>query len=443
MFKYASHIGTPIFLVFALTPCFAHSYGPAPRVTGGPGDSAKACTQCHTTSALNSGPGSVKIVLTSGPVYIPGVKQRVTVQVADPAQQRWGFEFSARLNSDLESTQAGDITSIDNLTQVICEDAGPKPCASGPSFITHTSAGTRNGLKGGAAFQFDWTPPATDVGPVTLYAAGNASNGDGTPNGDLIYTTSVQLKPANPAAPSITAGDVVSSATYAAGPTAANSWITIYGSNLGVTTRAWGDTDLTNGGLPYSLDGVSVMLTAFGAPRLAYVGYVSPTQVNFLIPSDMSSTTAQVQVRNPAGISKQVPLTVQANAPQLFSVDGKYVLGAHTNGALLGKSGLLASAPTTPAAAGETVVLYGTGLGRTNPALITAQLPTQAASLATPPQVTIGGAPATVVSAGVIPGNPGVYQISIQIPANMAAGDQPVVVQTGGVSSASTLLTVQ
>src|SRR5262249_37712930 len=114
---------------FAPNGAFAHSYGPAPRVTGAPGDNARACTQCHTTNALNSGSGSVKLTLPSGAVYIPGVKQRVTIEVADPNQRRWGFELTARLNSDLEKGQAGDFTPVDNQTQVICEDYGPKPCA--------------------------------------------------------------------------------------------------------------------------------------------------------------------------------------------------------------------------------------------------------------------------------------------------------------------------
>src|SRR5690349_12970633 len=91
---------------------FGHSYGPKPRATAGPGDDAKACTACHTTSALNSGTGSVKILLQSGAFYIPGVKQRVAVQVSDPVQQRWGFELSARLNSDLTNGQAGDLTPV-------------------------------------------------------------------------------------------------------------------------------------------------------------------------------------------------------------------------------------------------------------------------------------------------------------------------------------------
>src|ERR1051325_5685788 len=191
-------------IVVCIVPsAFGHSYGPKPRVTAAPGDDAKACTACHTTNALNSGSGRVKIVLQGGPAYIPGVKQRIVVQVSDPNQQRWGFELTARLNSDLASAQAGDFTSVDNMTQVICEDYGPKPCASGPSFITHTSAGTRNGTKNGAVFQFDWTPPATNAGPVTFYAAGNAANGNGSPTGDQIYSSSVQLTPAIPAAPSV------------------------------------------------------------------------------------------------------------------------------------------------------------------------------------------------------------------------------------------------
>ena len=259
MRKFPSYLLVAMLTGIVPIAAFGHSYGPPPRVTGAPGDNAKACTQCHTTNALNSGTGSVKILLQSGAFYIPGVKQRVAVQVADPAQQRWGFELTARLNSDLEKGQAGDFTPVDNLTQVICEDNAPKPCASGPSFITHTSAGTRNGTKNGATFQFDWTPPATNAGPVTFFVAGNAANGNGSPTGDQIYTSSVQLAPAIPAAPSVTAGNIVSAATSVAGPMAPNSWVTIFGSNLGVTTRGWADSDFVNGGIPFSLDGVSVL----------------------------------------------------------------------------------------------------------------------------------------------------------------------------------------
>jgi uncharacterized protein (TIGR03437 family) len=432
MRNFASYGVFALFVALAPATVFGHSYGPKPRVTGAPGDDARACTACHA-GTLNSGAGSVKIVLQGGAVYIPGVKQRVTVQVADPNQQRWGFELSARLNSDAEKGQAGTLTPVDNMTQVICEDYGPTPCATGPAFITHTSAGSRNGARNGVTYQFDWTPPATNAGPVTLFVAGNAANGNNSPAGDLIYTSSMQLSPAIPAAPTVTAGNIISAVTSATGPVAPDSWVTIYGANLGVTSRAWAASDFLNGAMPFSLDGVSVLLT--GAPRLAYVGYVSPTQVNFLMPSDQGAANLTVQVRNPAGISTAVPLTVAATAGQLFTADGKSVLGAKANGNLLSKA--------TPAAPGETIVLYGTGLGPTTPALVPGQVPTEASPLATLPRVTIGGASATVASGSVVPGSAGVYQLVVQVPTDAANGDLPVVLQIGTASSVAATLTVQ
>jgi uncharacterized protein (TIGR03437 family) len=411
-----------------------HSYGPAPRVTGAPGDNAKACTQCHTTNALNSGTGSVKIILQSGAFYIPGVKQRVAVQVTDPAQQRWGFELTARLNSDLTNGQAGDFTPVDGFTQVICEDSAPRPCASGPSFIEHTSAGTRNGLKGGATFQFDCTPPAANAGPVTFFVAGNAANGNGSPTGDQIYTSSVQLAPAIPAAPSVTAGNIVSSATLAAGTVAPNSWVTVFGTNLSATTRGWVDSDFQNSVMPFTLDGVSVLLTVNNTPRVAYVGYVSPTQINFLLPDNAGAGATTVQVKNPAGISTAQTITVAAGG-QLFTSDGKSVLSAHANGSLVSKA--------APAAPGEAVVVYCTGLGATTPALVTGVLPSDAFPLAALPQVTIGGAAATVSFAGVVAGAAGVYQIDVQVPPSAANGDLPLIVQVGTATSAPALITVQ
>jgi uncharacterized protein (TIGR03437 family) len=139
--------------------------------------------------------------------------------------------------------------------------------------------------------------------------------------------------------------------------------------------------------------------------------------------------------KNPAGAAAAVPITIQANAPQLFTADGKHVLCTHANGALAGSG--------APAAPGETIIIYGTGLGATTPALIPGIVPGAFASLATLPQVTIGGAAATVVSAGVPPNAAGLYQINVQVPSDAANGDLPVVVRVGTGNSASTLLTVQ
>jgi len=277
---------------------------------------------------------------------------------------------------------------------------------------------------------------------VTLYVAGNAANNDGTNAGDLIYTSSVQLTAAKFAAPAVPAGSIISAATLAAGPVGQNSWVAIYGSNLSATTRAWAASDFNEGGMPMSLDGVSVILTANGAPRSAYMGYISPTQINIVLPSDMSATTVQVQVKNPAGLSPQMPITVAASAPQLLTVDGKFALAAHANGSQVGKTGGVGGSASSPAAPGETITFYCTGCGPTTPALVPGQVPTDANRLNTAPTVSIGGTNATVSTATVMPNNAGVYLISAQVPAAATNGDLPVTVQLGTFTSAATLVTV-
>jgi len=183
----------------------AYSTGPDPRYSGAPGDNAGACTSCHRGQALNSGPGSVKLLLPSGNSYAPGVTQHMMVQVSDPQQRRWGFQMSARLKSNQASGQAGDFNPTDGFTQVICDNSSPKPCPANASveFIEHTSAGTRTGTTNGVTFEFDWTPPATDSGNIVFYVAANAANGDGNLTGDHIYTASLEITASNPSTPPV------------------------------------------------------------------------------------------------------------------------------------------------------------------------------------------------------------------------------------------------
>src|SRR5581483_2240510 len=62
---------------------------------------------------------------------------------------------------------------------------------------------------------------------------------------------------------------------------AAGTYLAIFGTGLSNTSRTWTPADFANGtNLPTSLDGVSV--TVGGTP--AYVEYVSPTQLNIVVP---------------------------------------------------------------------------------------------------------------------------------------------------------------
>jgi len=117
---------------------------------------------------------------------------------------------------------------------------------------------------------------------------------------------------------------------------------------------------------------------------------------------------------------------------QLFTATEK-ACWAFTRCGLIGK--------TAPAAPGEIIVVYATGLGPTSPALIPGQSPTEAAGLVTLAGLLSAAITATVVSASVRTGESGMYTVTVQVPSNAANGDLPLILQVGTASSASTILT--
>src|SRR5438128_288609 len=166
-----------VLAVLAVIPVliYAHAAGPDPGKSGVPGESTCAESGCHVGAGLNLGGGSVKID-AGGTTYTPGTKQRIKVTVTDPAQRKWGFQLTARLASN-SKTRAGLLTAIDGTTQVLCAAASTieLPCNANPvlQYIEHSLSGSKVTAAGaGQTFEFDWTPPATDVGDITLYAAG-------------------------------------------------------------------------------------------------------------------------------------------------------------------------------------------------------------------------------------------------------------------------------
>ena len=59
------------------------------------------------------------------------------------------------------------------------------------------------------------------------------------------------------------------------------------------------------------------------------------------------------------------------------------------------------------------------------------------------PTVTLGGQPADIVFAALMPGAVGLYQIKLTVPAGLPSGDQPVAVTQGRVAANIALLAVQ
>jgi uncharacterized protein (TIGR03437 family) len=122
------------------------------------------------------------------------------------------------------------------------------------------------------------------------------------------------------------------------------------------------------------------------------------------------------------------------------------VVATRQDFSLAAKNGTFPGSATLPAKPGDTIILWGTGFGPTNPAPGQGEeTPSNATySTSTLPTVTIDNVSATVYGAALAPGFAGLYQVAIQVPASLGSGDWPIVATIGGVSSPSGMvLTVQ
>jgi uncharacterized protein (TIGR03437 family) len=392
----------------------AFSTGPPIMRTGAAVDGGLACTQCHISFALNDDTGG-SVVIRANP-YTPGVKQLIEVQVNHPTAMRFGFQLTARAVSD-ETQQAGTFTVDDNI-RVRCAPTGDAPCNGALEFAEHKQPTTNAGNPGPRTFIIEWTPPATDVGPVVMYAAGNAANNNNAPTGDHIYTTSTMI-----AAADSNQGrclNMVSSAPSIA----PNGWISITGSKLATASRTWASSDIAGGKLPTSLNGTSVKING----KDAVVYSISPTQVGALAPLDDTTGEVTVQVATNGTETASVTALLQPFSPAFFTSQDNSIVAEHADFTLVG--------PASPAKPGETIVLYGAGFGATDPAVPGGQSLAASTPLANPVKVRIGGVDVQPYFAGL--SATGVYQINVTLPDTTADGAIPVVATIGGVSTPGT-----
>jgi uncharacterized protein (TIGR03437 family) len=88
-----------------------------------------------------------------------------------------------------------------------------------------------------------------------------------------------------------------------------------------------------------------------------------------------------------------------------------------------------------PAAPGETIALYATGLGQTNPAISDGNIVSASSTCVNPPSATVGGAPAQVVYCGLIEFSAGLYQVNVVVPGSTPTGNAAVTVTMGAFTS--------
>ncbi len=406
----------------------ATSTGPPIQRTGAPVDGGVTCTACHRTFAVNSDPrGSVSIAAKP---YVPGVMQTIQVTITHPEALRWGFQLTSRSTTDA-SKQVGSFAP-NTVIRVRCQGGVDGPCVNGvQEFASHRSATITTAI-GSYTYSVDWTPPATNVGDIVLYAAGNAANNGAGNGGDYIFNTSATISPAAcdfAVLPQLKAA--VSAASYQ-GTISSNSLISLFGSGFQPTgiTRGLYPADLAAGKVPTLLSCFAVEVNRKRAP----LTYTRDGQVNAIVPSGTAAGNAEVRVVvNPNGrvpiYSAPITVTAADFAPGLFTVDGKKAVAQ-----ISGTSTLV-----TAAKAGDLVTLYATGLGDLTTKADAADIATGQNAAAGTVTVSLNGTPlaaSDVLYVGSAPGTTAaLYQINIRIPAGAKSGDAAVRLSIGTASS--------
>ncbi|HEY4363902.1 MAG TPA: choice-of-anchor V domain-containing protein [Bryobacteraceae bacterium] len=435
----------------------AHEYGPDPGYDGAPkqppgvGVHPNACASggCHSNDQNPSGAGgpinafvagAVVAGFSNGSSYTPGgAPITITVSVVDPVNTHYGFEMSARPESDLANTSAGDFTPGKNQI-VVCADGSVKfkkcPAGNTMQYIEHSypmgfSVGT-------TPYTFTWTPPATNIGKIHFYVAGNAANNDLKADGnDHIYTAEYILTPALCSGKTPVIGKVISAGGFGASPSfASGSWIEIYGSDFASDTWQWQGMDFNGTAAPTTLAGINVSVNG----NAAFMYFVSPGQVDVQAPADSKTGTVDVQLMSCSDASAAIKGQKDALAPGFLAPPGflkngkQYLVAQFQDGTYVGDPKVVAGT-TRPAKPGELLTIYGIGFGDVTTASGGAVVPgvvvTDTNSLVNPLQFSFGSTVAKVQYSGLAPGNIGLYQFNVTVP-NVVDGDAQISVRLNG-----------
>jgi len=259
------------------------------------------------------------------------------------------------------------------------------------------------------------------VGRTTGYMQISDRNGEGTDAIEIIVDVAANTIPA-------ISSNGISDAAAGRPILAPGAWASIYGTQLAPDTvaegRSWMGSEIVNGRLPTTLDGVSISI----GNRAAAIAYVSNSQVNFLVPSDLApGATVPVSLKTSKGTSSTVNVNVQDYAPNLFTfvADSKrYAAAQHADYSTI--------TSTNPARPGETILIYTTGFGRTNPSTPPGVVVGSGAAVVAPVTVRIGG---TTAATQAFLSGVGLYQLNVTVPDNLLNGEHAVIATAGGIET--------
>lgn len=233
-----------------------------------------------------------------------------------------------------------------------------------------------------------------------------------------------------PPTPRITAA--ANGATYLSGGLVPGSWAQVTGTDLSDVTRIWSRDDFAGLGnaLPTNLSGTQVTVNNVAAA----VYYISPTQVDFQVPSStLSGPSGYLLVSSPVTVqlirngiaSNSLTVEGDSSAPAIFpvSLNGKnYPAAVFLDGKLAGDPAI--SPAFRNARPDEIVQLFVTGLNRQQSGILPTPQTYDGVKLKLG-SVSFAADSATLVGVGE-------FQINFHVPhafATMPEGDYPITVQ--------------
>jgi len=257
--------------------------------------------------------------------------------------------------------------------------------------------------------------------------------------------TSVVLSVAASGDPFINANGSVNAASFApGGAVAPGSIAAIFGSNLATSVATAASIPL-----PTTLGGATMQFNGnMAVPKFFAAG----SQINIQIPWELQGAGSANLVDTVSNVTSPVePVSLAMFSPGLFATNQQ---GTGQGAVLIANTTIFAApAGSIPGSTSRAAVrgvdfleIYCTGLGAVDnqPATGDAALANPLSATTSTPQVTIGGAPATVLFSGLAPGFVGLYVLTLQVPAGSPVGNAVAVVLTiGGIPSNTVTIAVE
>ncbi|MGD0618589.1 MAG: FG-GAP-like repeat-containing protein [Bryobacteraceae bacterium] len=257
-------------------------------------------------------------------------------------------------------------------------------------------------------------------GPSPWGLAMGELNGDGVQ--DLVVADELEQGSAYAAVLPGTGLRTQSAASFAFLPLAPDSIVACFGSGVGTGTSGAGPSNVLLGTT------VNVQDSA-GTSRPATLLYVSPHQVNYVVPDGTASGLATVTVTNGNGTSLTTKYYVSPASPGIFALNSGGLIAANVirvhsgvttmeNIYTVTNGKVLANPLNLGVSSGDTVSLQilGTGFRSVSQSNL---------------HVTIGGVNTPITSSGA-QGSPGLDQLTVQVPTSLAGRGKVTVVVIAG-----------